>query len=125
MDTLSPAQTPTIVNYPASAAAMMQRPEEAISFIIFGASGDLTHRKLIPALYNLACDNLLPKDFTVFGFAVTPMSDDSFREEMRKAVQESKEANPFNVAIWDGFAPGLHYITADFLSPDGYRSLAD
>src|SRR5579871_6135962 len=123
MDTLSPAQTPTIVNYPASAAAMMQRPEEAISFIIFGASGDLTQRKLIPALYNLACDNLLPKDFAVFGFAVTPMDDHAFRTAMCQAVKESHEANAFDERVWKSFVQGLHYITADFTSPEGYQQL--
>ena len=61
-------------------------------FVIFGASGDLTRRKLIPALYNLACDNLLPHDFTVIGFAVTPMDGDTFCQEMEKGVRESKEA---------------------------------
>src|SRR5437867_9234294 len=92
------------------AASFLHRPDEGSAFIIFGASGDLTRRKLIPALYNLACANLLPPNFSVIGFATTPLDDDSFREEMRKAVQESKEANPFDAKVWNGFAKGLHYI---------------
>src|SRR5215831_14636149 len=82
-------------SFPLSGTMMRSRPEETSAFIIFGASGDLTRRKLIPALYNLACANLLPPDFSVIGFAFTPMDDGQFRAEMQKAVQESKECNAF------------------------------
>lgn len=112
------------LTYPVGAGSHHQRPEDGIAFVIFGASGDLTKRKLIPALYNLACSNLLPKEFAVYGYAVTPMDDESFREAMRLGVQESKEANPFDTKVWDSFAAGLHYITADFIAPDGYETLA-
>ena len=54
--------------------------------VIFGASGDLTHRMLLPALYNLALDRRLPRAFAVVGFARTDWSDDEFREEARKSV---------------------------------------
>ena len=101
----------------------MQRPEDAVAFIIFGASGDLTRRKLIPGLYNLASADLLPKGFAVIGFAVTPMDDESFRNAMQDAVKSSQEAGPFKQDVWDRFAAGLHYITADFNSPDGYKEL--
>ncbi len=104
---------------------LLQRPDEANTFIIFGASGDLTRRKLIPALYNLACANLLPHDFAVIGFAVTPMDDASFRETLHEAIQESKEACAYNAQVWDTFTQHLHYITADFLSPEGYQALAE
>jgi glucose-6-phosphate 1-dehydrogenase len=102
----------------------MLRPEEGVAFVIFGASGDLTKRKLIPALYNLACSDLLPHDFSVIGYSVTPMDDNAFREAMRMAVQECKEANTFDSTRWDKFARGLSYITADFVAADGYKALA-
>jgi glucose-6-phosphate 1-dehydrogenase len=108
-----------------NARSIMKRPEEPCSFIIFGASGDLTHRKLIPALYNLACDNLLPPEFQVYGFAITPMNDESFRKDMEEAVRNSKEASPFDPRVWHGFAKRLHYITADFEAPDGYKQLQE
>ncbi|HZO89179.1 MAG TPA: glucose-6-phosphate dehydrogenase [Chthonomonadaceae bacterium] len=119
----SKAPVPQAYEQPAGSAR--QRPEEPIVFIIFGASGDLTRRKLIPALYNLACANLLPPQFAVIGFAVTPMNDDSFREAMRQAVQASTEVTSFNPDLWDTFAKGLRYITADFLAPEGYQKLRD
>src|SRR5579871_3768586 len=103
------------VEFPSAISSLLRRPDEASSFVIFGASGDLTRRKLIPALYNLACADLLPAGFAVYGFAVTQMDDDSFRAAMREAVQTSNEATAFNPKVWDEFAKGLHYITADFL----------
>jgi glucose-6-phosphate 1-dehydrogenase len=126
MNTLNSSQTPTapaLANFPMAISSGFERPDDTNSFIIFGASGDLTKRKLIPALYNLACSDLLPHDFKVVGFAVTPMDDNSFREAMCQGVKESKEANPFDQKVWDTFVKGLFYITADFLSPNGYEEL--
>ena len=116
-----PVATATLP-FPGSGSTRL-RPDDPSSFIIFGASGDLTHRKLIPALYNLACANMLPKNFSVIGFAVTPMDDESFRTEMCKAVQDSNEANKFDAKVWGEFVKGLYYITADFHSPEGYQTL--
>ena len=98
------------IDYPLSLGSILQRPEETSTFIIFGASGDLTKRKIIPALYNLACADLLPSDFNVIGFAVTPMDDNSFRENMREAVRTSKEATKFNPKVWEDFARRLKSI---------------
>ncbi len=103
--------------------SILHAPKETSTFIIFGASGDLTKRKLIPALYNLACHKLLPPDFSVIGFAVTPMDDNAFRETVKQSLIQSKEANPYDARIWDEFAKHLYYITADFLAPEGYVTL--
>ncbi len=126
MTPVSPSLSPiadATANFPASLGSVLQRPDETNSFVIFGASGDLTKRKLIPALYNLACADLLPHDFKVLGFSLTPMDDASFRDSMCQGVKESREANPFDQKIWDKFVQGLFYITADFLSPGGYEQL--
>ncbi|MEP6756015.1 MAG: glucose-6-phosphate dehydrogenase [Chthonomonadales bacterium] len=101
----------------------MLRPADPTAFVIFGASGDLTKRKLIPALYNLACSNLLPPGFAVMGFSFNDMTDDTFRTEMREWVKNSSEVIRFDEKIWDDFAPRLHYITADFEKPEGYQQL--
>jgi glucose-6-phosphate 1-dehydrogenase len=108
---------------PLAPVSPLQRPEQTSTFVIFGASGDLTRRKLIPALYNLACADLLPQGFHVIGFAVTPMDDESFRNSMATAVRESTEADSFEPKVWEAFAANLYYITADFLSPAGYQEL--
>jgi glucose-6-phosphate 1-dehydrogenase len=123
-DTMPAAPTATArVEGPMPSAPVLRRPEDSVAFVIFGASGDLTRRKLIPGLYNLACANLLPSGFAVIGFAVTPMDDDAFRREMKQAVKNSPEASVFRQDIWDAFEPNLHYLTADFEKADGYNEL--
>ncbi|MCW3098667.1 MAG: glucose-6-phosphate 1-dehydrogenase [Chthonomonadaceae bacterium] len=104
---------------------LLEQPQESCAFVIFGASGDLTGRKLVPALYNLACQDLLPPGFAVIGFAMTPLDDEEFREQMRQKAKSSPEVLAFRPKLWDAFAPALHYITADFESPEGYQRLAE
>ncbi len=82
-------------------------------FVIFGASGDLTRRKLLPALYNLAESGLLPESFAVIGVARPRQSDDEFRSEMRKQVA-SAEADGIDDALWNRIAPRLTYISGEF-----------
>ncbi len=108
---------------PKPTTPFLQRPEESCAFVIFGASGDLTGRKLIPALYNLYCQGLLPSGFAVLGFAITPMDDDSFRTAMRQWDKDSPEVIMFRSKLWDEFAACLHYMTADFDNPAGYKKL--
>jgi glucose-6-phosphate 1-dehydrogenase len=79
--------------------------------VIFGASGDLTKRKLMPALYKLARHQLLPAEFSVLGVSRTAMSDDQFRARMREAIETFSEA-PLDREVWDRFAQGLFYLPA-------------
>jgi len=91
--------------------------------VIFGATGDLTRRKLVPALYNLAHEGQLPTGFAVVGFARRPRTDEEFRAEMRAAVERFSRFHPINAAVWENFARGLFYQQADFTAPDGYAAL--
>jgi len=116
---------PASIPYPQTGTAARPQLSERVNFIVFGASGDLTHRKLIPALYNLTCAGMLPTDFRVIGFAFTPMDDAAFREEMRKALQECQEATKYDPKVWEAFERNMSYITADFLAPDGYEKLKE
>ncbi len=120
---VAPAPVTGGLEGPMPTGPMLVRPEEACSFVIFGASGDLTSRKLIPALYNLFCAGLLPKGFAVLGISITPMDDAKFRTHLREWAKDSPEVQDFKEATWDKFAPMLHYITADFDHPDGYQQL--
>ncbi|TML45404.1 MAG: glucose-6-phosphate dehydrogenase [Actinobacteria bacterium] len=101
-------ENPLLVGLPLS-----RRPE-ACAMVIFGASGDLTKRKLFPALYSLAARQLLPEKFGVVGVARTEESDDEFRERMKAAVQEFGR-DDFREEVWQGLADGMHYVagTAD------------
>ena len=78
---------------------LLERPQDPCAFVIFGASGDLTSRKLIPALYNLACQDLLPSDFAVIGYAMTPLDDTEFRDKMREWVRTSPEVLAFRARL--------------------------
>jgi glucose-6-phosphate 1-dehydrogenase len=90
--------------------------------VIFGYAGDLTRRKLIPSLYNLAAQHLLSREFAVIGMGRTPMSD----EEARKALtQDIKQfaTNPVDSELWDWFAERVHYTTGEFDDPSTYENL--
>lgn len=91
--------------------------------VIFGASGDLTQRKLIPALYSLMRDGLLPDEFAMIGFARKAKTNESFREEMRAACEEFARSKPIDEAIWEKFARSLHYQQGDYGSATDYEVL--
>jgi glucose-6-phosphate 1-dehydrogenase len=93
--------------------------------VIFGANGDLTKRKLMPALYRLAYEGRLAPGFTVIGISRTPMSDDDFREHMREAVSKFLEDSPFDVELWKSFAQGLFYIAGDVADAGAYQKLSE
>jgi glucose-6-phosphate 1-dehydrogenase len=92
--------------------------------VIFGASGDLTKRKLFPALLNLARDGLLPRNFAVIGLARRPFSDADFR---RKIAQDLRElmSQPVDPAVWSWLEPRLFYLSGDLEDAATYRALAE
>jgi len=99
-----------------------RRPDPCL-LVIFGASGDLTTKKLMPALYALAVRRLLPEHFGIVGAARTEESDDEFRERMKKAVQDHAR-DPFDDDVWEELAAGMHYVTLDFADDKGEDELA-
>jgi glucose-6-phosphate 1-dehydrogenase len=103
MSTTEQEQNPLLEGLPAR-----RRPAPCL-FIIFGASGDLTERKLMPALYSLAFRRLLPDRFAVLGAARTDGDDESFREAMRKAV-ERYARDEFRPEVWEELAAGMRYM---------------
>jgi glucose-6-phosphate 1-dehydrogenase len=95
------------------------------TLIIFGASGDLTARKLIPALYQLHRERLLPEPFRVIGFARREKTDASWRAELREALDRFSRTQPVDAAAWDTFAASISYCQGDLNDPAAYRQLAD
>lgn len=87
----------------------VQRMPEPCTVVLFGASGDLAKRKLVPALYALWGRQLLPQGFSVVGFSRSAMSDDEYRAAMRRAVEEFGETIEVHEAEWESFAKGLFY----------------
>ena len=101
---------------------LRRRPDPCL-LVIFGASGDLTAKKLMPALYALALRRLLPERFGVVGAARSEESDDEFRERMKKAVQDHAR-DPFRDDVWEELADGMRYVTLDFADDHGEDELA-
>jgi len=89
---------------------------EPCTFVIFGASGDLTRRKLLPALYALAAEQRLPGGFSVVGAARSQWNDAQFRERMRAAIAEFSRI-PFQSAVWEPFAASLFYLPVEYDDP--------
>jgi glucose-6-phosphate 1-dehydrogenase len=102
---------------------LRRRPDPCI-LVIFGASGDLTSKKLMPALYALAVRGLLPERFGIVGAARSQETDDDFRERMKQAVQEHAR-DPFDDQVWSSLAEGMHYVTLDFADDKGEDELRD
>src|SRR5476651_775442 len=93
--------------------------------VIFGATGDLTHRKIIPAFYHLAKNNLLPEDFAILGFARRPKSDDEFRQDLSEALQKFSHTKPVDEAIWKKLASHIYYFQGELDDPQSYQRLAE
>jgi glucose-6-phosphate 1-dehydrogenase len=109
---------------PVAAGSGSERPPDPCALVIFGASGDLTHRKLIPALYSLEYRGLLPESFAVVGVARTESSTEAWREKMRDAVSEFGR-DPMDEDVWKRLAAGMHYVTTDFASEGGERDVME
>lgn len=95
---------------------------EPCTVVIFGATGDLTHRKLIPALYNLAAGGDLPPQFKVVGFARRDKSDEQFRNELEESNRKNSRQG-HDEAVWASFGQSIHYHRSEFLDLEGYKSL--
>jgi len=97
---------------------------EPCSVILFGASGDLAKRKVIPAMYDLAQHNSLGERYAIIGFARTPMTDESFRATIGEAAKTISEVGPIDPAKWDDFSSNLYYSAGEYGDPNSYAQLA-
>jgi glucose-6-phosphate 1-dehydrogenase len=101
----------------------MPSNDEAFSLVIFGASGDLTHRKLVPALWSLYAARTLPEPFAIIGTGRTGMTDQEFRTRMRDGVRQFARLKVPSEQIWDRFASNLFYIPGDPQGADLYATI--
>jgi glucose-6-phosphate 1-dehydrogenase len=99
------------------------RTGDACSVVIFGASGDLTKRKLMPALYNLAVSRALPGGFAVVGVARRERSNDDFRADMKTGVGSFSRRKPIDPSVWSDFERGISYVRGTFEDPKTYEKL--
>lgn len=91
--------------------------------VIFGATGDLTARRLLPALYNLARENQLPSQFAIVGFARREKSHEAFREEIKKAINSFSRVKPVDENLWKNFKEQIYYHQSEFHEAKGYQAL--
>jgi glucose-6-phosphate 1-dehydrogenase len=108
---------------PLLAGLPTRRTPSPCAITIFGASGDLTARKLLPALYALAYNRLLPEQVAIVGAARTRMSDDEWRAAMREAVEKHSRVE-FRADVWEQLAAGMRYVTTEFSDDAGENQLA-
>lgn len=98
-------------------------PVPPCALVIFGANGDLTKRKLMPAFYRLAYEGRLPAEFRIIGNSRTPLSDDHFRDKMRARVPGFLENSHFDEDVWRDFAAKISYVTGDVDDPNTFDEL--
>src|SRR5437762_11038953 len=94
------------------------------AIVLFGASGDLAKRKVIPALFDLAAHDSLGSRYSIVGFARTPMTDESFRTTAGEAAKTISEGGPVDPAKWNEFAANLFYSAGDYGDQEAYSRLS-
>jgi glucose-6-phosphate 1-dehydrogenase len=103
----------------------LESAAEPCAFVIFGASGDLTKRKLVPALYRLTQQRLLPAECAIVGMSRSPLGHDEFRRRLKEAVAAFSEAKQVDEAVWESFARGIFYVPGNINDPDAYRRMSE
>lgn len=117
--------TDSIKENPLREGMRLERVAPPCALVIFGASGDLTKRKLVPALFRLVQERLLPAEFAIIGVARQQLSDEEFRAQMREAVVNHGEEEPVSDEVWESFARGLFYRQGDFRDAASFEKLRD
>ena len=115
---------PDLTVNPLREGLQVERMPEPNAVVIFGASGDLTKRKLVPALYNLELEGLLPSAFAIVGFARRPIPDEEFRAQMLEGINNFSRNRPAKPEVWQTFSEKLHYCAGNFDDPAAYQQLA-
>jgi glucose-6-phosphate 1-dehydrogenase len=115
--------TALIDDNPLRAGMRLERTAEPCALIIFGATGDLNRRKLIPALFRLSLQRQIPAEFTIIGVSRQDLSDDDFRSLMHEAMKEFGDKEEFDESSWQSFTSGLFYVNGDFSDTETFKRL--
>lgn len=108
---------------PLRAGIESPRLPDPCAIVFFGASGDLFKRMLMPAIYELRKNDILPASFGLIGFARSQYTDDEFREYCKKSVEEFSRSGPIDESLWADLEPRISYITADFNDTSHFETL--
>jgi glucose-6-phosphate 1-dehydrogenase len=118
-----PSADGNVEQNPLRAGLDSNRIADPCNIVFFGASGDLAKRMLFPAMYNLRLGDVLPTNFGIIGFSRTPETDESFRADVKAAIDEFSRTGPARDPLWSDFAKRLSYVTGEFDTIDGYKQL--
>ncbi len=102
----------------------LERLPDPAAFVLFGSTGDLAHRKVVPALFQLWRTNLLPHEFAIVAVGRRPYADDAFRAELRASLEQFSRVLPIEAGVWDSFAERISYQRGDFADPTLYEALS-
>ena len=115
--------SPSLDSNPLREGIRLERTAQPCAVVIFGASGDLTKRKLVPALWSLFQGRVLPEPFAVIGVARSEMTNETFRARMREAISDFARVQPPSERVWQRFASSLFYQAWAIAMPGPYRYL--
>jgi glucose-6-phosphate 1-dehydrogenase len=102
----------------------LERVPDPSILVLFGATGDLAHRKVIPAMYHLWRTNLLPHEFVLLAVGRRPYDDETFRDEVRKSLEQFSRTLPLDEPAWQSFRETIRYHRLDFDDPGGFEALS-
>jgi glucose-6-phosphate 1-dehydrogenase len=108
-----------------TAASLPTRPPDPCTLVLFGATGDLAQRKIVPALYNLARSSELPAPFAIVGTSTSVGESEAYRERLRDAVARFSRTQPLDPAVWSRFAPQVTSVAADVGAPADWAKLRE
>ena len=114
--------SPTELENPLRQGLTGDRVAPSLCLVLFGASGDLSHRKLVPALFDLFEKHLLPASFSLVGIARSPLSDSEFKQGLKESLKRQKPS--LSDALWDGFSQNFHYLPGSYGDLKAYQKLS-
>ena len=106
-------------------AIQKERTVKPCALVIFGATGDLAKRKLLPALYNIAKEGWLPEGFEVVGVGRSAADEQAFRKVHQEATAKFSRTKPVDAQVWDQLSEHIHYVLGDHTTPDTYKRLLE
>jgi glucose-6-phosphate 1-dehydrogenase len=115
---------PKVLDNPLREGLRLERMPDPFAFVLFGATGDLAHRKVVPALYQLWRTNLLPHECMLVATGRRPYDDDAFRADLRASLEKFSRVLPIDEAVWAEFAKRIVYQQGDFNDPGTYGRLS-
>ncbi|HET6382418.1 MAG TPA: glucose-6-phosphate dehydrogenase [Armatimonadota bacterium] len=117
------ATATAVIDNPLRAGLAREEAPEPCVIVIFGATGDLAHRKLFPALFDLACQGQLPAHYSLIGVGRTEMTTDQFREDIHQSILQHSRPHTMAQRVWEEFGARLTLLSGDFSQSDCYQNL--